>query len=226
MPNLDFVPKYFGFKPKSWAKVPRPRNSSSPLSQTKPTCRSLFFLFIRPRSMFSHHQLPNYKTKRRWYPLETTKTTLCFVPNSSLAVNIVGRNEKLIESGQPIFIDRDPEAFKHVLNLLRDPRYDFPDQYQYELEYYGLAEPKVEVPLDHRKDEMKVAPDVDPDEMRTRLGYSYDTTMIHHALDDGRTVRAFAVPKASAPSPVTIHPRQEKETKMLLYASTLTSFHQ
>jgi hypothetical protein len=36
------------------------------------------------------------------------------------------------------FIDRDPEMFRHVLNLLRDPDYNFPKEYISELDFYGV----------------------------------------------------------------------------------------
>lgn len=38
-----------------------------------------------------------------------------------------------------IFIDRCPKAFSHVLNFLRDDRYPFPDEYEFELEAYLIA---------------------------------------------------------------------------------------
>jgi len=157
---------------------------------------------------------------------ETTKTTLCFVPNSSLAVNIVGRNEKLIESGQPIFIDRDPKAFEHVLNLLRDTRYSFPDEYRYELEYYGLVEPRTEaVSLNHQKEEMKVGPE-NMDELCTRPGYN--VAMLHLALDDEKSALAFPKPSERseraegrlsnpASKPTT---RPQKETKTFYSINT------
>lgn len=36
------------------------------------------------------------------------------------------------------FIDRDPSAFKHVLRLLRDLNYDYPQKYLNELDFYGI----------------------------------------------------------------------------------------
>lgn len=51
-------------------------------------------------------------------------------------VNINGN----INSSQekPYFIDRDPKIFRHVLNLLRDSNYNFPEKYSSELDFYGL----------------------------------------------------------------------------------------
>lgn len=40
---------------------------------------------------------------------------------------------------QPIFVDRCPMAFRHVLNRMRDPQYPFPNKYAFELEFYGVA---------------------------------------------------------------------------------------
>jgi hypothetical protein len=36
------------------------------------------------------------------------------------------------------FIDRSPETFKHVLGLLRDPNYPFPEDCFFELDFYGI----------------------------------------------------------------------------------------
>lgn len=36
----------------------------------------------------------------------------------------------------PIFIDRSPHMFKHVLSLLRDSNYHYPKKYEKELKYY------------------------------------------------------------------------------------------
>ena len=40
--------------------------------------------------------------------------------------------------GAPLFIDRDPQAFEHVLALLRDPEYVVPVAYRRELLFYGV----------------------------------------------------------------------------------------
>ncbi len=47
-------------------------------------------------------------------------------------------SKKFAIKGKVIFIDRDPDNFKHVLSLLRDPNYLFPDEIKYELEFYGI----------------------------------------------------------------------------------------
>lgn len=41
-------------------------------------------------------------------------------------------------SNDEIFIDRSPWIFKHVLNLLRDPKYEYPFKYASELEFFGI----------------------------------------------------------------------------------------
>lgn len=38
-----------------------------------------------------------------------------------------------------IFIDRSPKAFQHVLNLLANEGYDFPEKYLCELDFYGIG---------------------------------------------------------------------------------------
>lgn len=62
---------------------------------------------------------------------ETTKDTLS---NSDFFRQLFKFSK--IDEASVIFVDRNPEAFKHVLEYLRDPRYDFPLNYMYELEYY------------------------------------------------------------------------------------------
>jgi hypothetical protein len=37
-----------------------------------------------------------------------------------------------------IFIDRSPHIFKHVLSLLRNSNYKYPEKYLDELEFYGI----------------------------------------------------------------------------------------
>lgn len=43
----------------------------------------------------------------------------------------------------PEFIDRDPEAFKYILNHLRDSRYEVPDKYLPDMDYYGIITNKI-----------------------------------------------------------------------------------
>ncbi len=52
-------------------------------------------------------------------------------------------------SDDEIFIDRSPWIFKHVLNLLRDPKYEYPPKYASELEYY-----MIEVVVEPKRDEL------------------------------------------------------------------------
>jgi len=37
-----------------------------------------------------------------------------------------------------IFIDRSPKTFQHVLDFIRDDKYPFPDEYEYELDFYKI----------------------------------------------------------------------------------------
>ena len=42
-------------------------------------------------------------------------------------------------TSEPVFIDRSPHIFKHVLSYLRDSHYPYPDKYESELEYFGIC---------------------------------------------------------------------------------------
>lgn len=37
------------------------------------------------------------------------------------------------------FIDRDPKTFKHILRFVRNPSYEIPEKYLYDLPYYGIT---------------------------------------------------------------------------------------
>ena len=52
-------------------------------------------------------------------------------------------------NNEPLFIDRSYDAFEHVLNLLRNPTYKFPDQYLEELKYFGIKSNKVESTIEN-----------------------------------------------------------------------------
>ena len=53
-----------------------------------------------------------------------------------------------VQDGKPIFIDRDPENFRHVLGVLRDPQHELPNSMLYELDYFQIqwAYPKKKDP--------------------------------------------------------------------------------
>jgi len=61
---------------------------------------------------------------------ETTEQTL----GMSAFFRVILKNHK-----DEIFIDRDPELFRHVLGIMRDPEYPFPYEFIYELKYYGVG---------------------------------------------------------------------------------------
>ena len=54
------------------------------------------------------------------------------------------------QNSDPIFVDEDPEIFKHFLNLSRNPHYVIPDNLSENVEiladYYGLAIEPVTIP--------------------------------------------------------------------------------
>ncbi len=64
---------------------------------------------------------------------KTTKITLC---NAEYFYNLFNDSSPTEED---IFIDRDPGIFKHVLRLLRDSSYAYPEKYISELDYYGVS---------------------------------------------------------------------------------------
>jgi hypothetical protein len=49
-----------------------------------------------------------------------------------------GEFERRPLDGPPLFLDRCPGSFKHVLRLLRNPKYDFPEKHAEELNFYGI----------------------------------------------------------------------------------------
>lgn len=67
---------------------------------------------------------------------KTTKATLNSAPYFESMNNF--QDLTMTTSDNPIFIDRDPELFRHVLNLLRDPDYKYPESYFSELTFYGI----------------------------------------------------------------------------------------
>lgn len=66
---------------------------------------------------------------------ETSKDTLC---KSTYFSSLFSRWSSISQQNE-IFIDRDPIAFEHILNLLRDSNYPFPKKYLYELDFYGVV---------------------------------------------------------------------------------------
>ena len=69
---------------------------------------------------------------------ETTESTL---RKSNYFVTFLDRWE-LNSKKDKVFIDRNGEAFSHILNLLRDNNYHFPSEYLYELEFYQIDTPE------------------------------------------------------------------------------------
>lgn len=68
---------------------------------------------------------------------QTTKDTLIKSPYFSMMLN-----GKWSIPKDEIFIDRSGKIFEHVLNLLRDPYYSYPEKYLSELEFYLMNQPE------------------------------------------------------------------------------------
>lgn len=68
---------------------------------------------------------------------ETTKDTLTKSPYFNAMFN-----GKWSVSEDEIFIDKSGKIFEHVLNLLRDPNYYYPEKYLSELDFYLINKPK------------------------------------------------------------------------------------
>lgn len=62
---------------------------------------------------------------------ETLKLCPYFQSLQHFEKDILGKKET------PYFIDRDPKIFRHILNLIRNPYYKFPEKYYSELEFWG-----------------------------------------------------------------------------------------
>ncbi len=72
---------------------------------------------------------------------ETTEDTLLRSPYFSGIKNVNGSIKTSKE--EPYFIDRDPKLFRHILNLLRNPKYEYPYKYYSELKFYSLIEEQI-----------------------------------------------------------------------------------
>ena len=63
-------------------------------------------------------------------PFETSRDKLMKCPL------FAGMLSDIQYTGEPIFIDRSPHIFKHILAYLRDPSYPYPIRYVNELKYF------------------------------------------------------------------------------------------
>ena len=80
-----------------------------------------------------------------------------------------------------IFIDRNPEAFRHILSYIRNPDYPFPSKFEYELEFYGVAkkEPTITNQDEQEKEkEDEIVFDLKPFD-RTEGLFGYNTSPQH-----------------------------------------------
>jgi len=67
----------------------------------------------------------------------TTKSTLSKSPFFKAMLKTPSGKGTQATSDVP-FIDRDADAFKHILSLLRDPMYPFPEGLEHELNFFGI----------------------------------------------------------------------------------------
>lgn len=80
---------------------------------------------------------------------ETLRQTASLSPYLARLIDPERYGWTMVRGGHPeaIFIDRCPNAFREVLNYLRDPSYPFPPIYNYELAFYGLEPIEVAPPV-------------------------------------------------------------------------------
>ena len=67
---------------------------------------------------------------------ETYLDTIMQLPYFQGKLNLESKIDSSREN--PIFIDRDPKIFRHILNFLRDHNYEIPKKHYSELDYWGL----------------------------------------------------------------------------------------
>ena len=83
---------------------------------------------------------------------------------------------------EPIFIDRDPELFKHVLRFLRDPKYNIPIICYGELEYFGIeSDVKEDVSTSDKDIVLKREEYNDI----FKSGYGQIVAIVAHGVEDG-----------------------------------------
>lgn len=87
---------------------------------------------------------------------ETLTTTIEALPYFKSRLNFENNKEKVL------FVDRDPKAFRKILDYLRDPQVPPPKKYWRDLEYYGIEiiEEEEETKKEETKEIIKI-PDVD-----------------------------------------------------------------
>ena len=77
---------------------------------------------------------------------ETSRSTLCAVPDSMLGAMFSGRHELTPDEDGSYFIDRDGKHFRHIVNYLRNGTIqvelntDIARELAIEAEYYGLGD--------------------------------------------------------------------------------------
>jgi hypothetical protein len=84
---------------------------------------------------------------------ETTYDTITKIPYFKNMFEDV--NQKSIE---PIFIDRSPQLFKHILAIATDSFYPYPAQYAFELDYFLIDKSTVNLfyDLDYLQNKCKI----------------------------------------------------------------------
>ena len=73
---------------------------------------------------------------------ETTRETIIKIPYFR------DMFEACTEVTEIIFVNRPSNAFKHVLGVITDPLYPFPEKFNFELDFYGIeyTKPKEKLP--------------------------------------------------------------------------------
>jgi len=84
---------------------------------------------------------------------QTTKQTLM---SGSEYFRDIFENSQDTNTKEPLFIDRSYKAFEHVLSLLRNPTYEFPNLYKGELDFFGIKYTKIDENDNEKSDNIEI----------------------------------------------------------------------
>jgi len=120
---------------------------------------------------------------------ETNLETLKFSPYFRGIMNLKHNSESDSWSCKetPYFIDRDPKIFRHVLNLLRNPEYNYPEKYVDELEFYGFSIKEIKEQIRENKETSmlnitSLIAGYDNNLVETNFSHSVDSNKINEIL--------------------------------------------